>query len=285
MSRRTLSLCLLLTACEVDPDPLPPRVTLIDNARMPEDGPSVPIPTPMLRVVGDAELEVALDGVAKTLPFSDYPYSGCHDRAHATWLALSARLGADAAAKIWVFAPRLLTVALDGAVGIPVDRARWGESETKWDYHVAVVFETEAGLRIIDPRVGEGFEPVTLDAWFGNMSIDPGAAWTIADGRYYSFNKTGEAPWSGGRRPFNGGLFEYDRTAHADGWLFDDLARDDAASVLADDPEACPSLSVQLDDPGALLDAFRHPGPGCATVHAAYTSSRARWQARLDPLL
>lgn len=261
----------------------PPRVTLFDNARQASAGPGGAHAEPMLQPIPLSELREATAELPSLLPFADYPFSGCHDRAHATWLALRDAVGPDALAKVWVFGPRLLTVALDGSVSIAVDPTRWGVHETTWDYHVAVAISTDAGLRVIDPRGGEGFADHSVEDWLDGMTIDRGSVWTVLDGRYYSFNTAGDSDWSGGRHPLNGGLFEYDGTALAQGWMLDNLARDDVASSLAIDPSACAPLADDLSDATLLVGALLQQSQPqqCAQAYAQFHSSRAAWQQRL----
>ena len=261
----------------------PPRVTLFDNARQASAGPGGAHVEPTLRSIPLSELRDATADLPTLLPFADYPFSGCHDRAHATWLALRDAVGPDALAKVWVFGPRLLTVALDGSISINVDAARWGVDQTTWDYHVAVVVSTDIGLRVIDPRGGEGFADHSVEDWLDGMTIDRGSVWTVLEGRDYSFNTAGDSEWSGGRHPLNGGMFEYDGTARAQGWMLDNLARDDVASALADDPSTCAPLADALSDATFLVGALLQQSQPhqCAQAYALFHTRRAAWQQRL----
>jgi hypothetical protein len=268
---------------------VPPRVQLVNNSRGPWGPEPSPTPIPNLAETSDAELDDALGELAQAVELAPYPFSGCHDRAHLTYLRLAALLGTDRVAKVWVFSPTLLTVALSGAIESPVDADRWGDDVTRWDYHVAAIVQGESSLLVIDPVLADVDDPLTLGAWFGRMEIAPGSAYTIADGRYYSFNNAGPSDYSGGRRPVNGSMFRYDGFARSDRWLEKNLARDAVAVSLADGAGQCPSLGALLLEPQALYDALVTASAsgttaGCRPAVTLFQTELAQWTEELADL-
>lgn len=267
----------------------PARVELVNNSRGPWGPEPSPTPIPVVAETSDAELDDALAEVADAVELARYPFSGCHDRAHLTYLRLAAILGSDRVAKIWVFSPTLLTVALPGAIESPIDADRWGDDVTRWDYHVAALVQGPTGLRIVDPVLADVDDPLTLAEWFAHMAIAPGSAYTIADGRLYSFNNAGPSDFSGGRTPFNGSMFRYDGFARSDRWLEKNLARDAVAVALADDGGRCPSMAAMLAEPQALYDALLQASAtgttaGCRSFVTLFESELARWTDELEDL-
>lgn len=266
----------------------PPLVQLVDNSRAAGTTEPAPSALPQLRTTSDATLADALDQLADQTPLAEYPFSGCHDRAHVTWLRLAAILGSDRVAKIWVFSPRLLTVGLSGAIESPVDEDVWGDDVTRWDYHVAAIVQTANGLRVVDPVLAPVDEAMTIDEWFGHMSAAPGSAYTLADGRNYSFFNAGPSSYSGGRQPMNGAMFRYDGFARSDRWLEKNLARDAVAMSLVDGGASCPSLRNLLLQPQALYDALvssSRPGSSaCRPFVQQFDQEVARWTDELEDL-
>lgn len=269
--------------------PTPPLVQLVNNSRTASQPEPAPTPLPQLRNTTDASLANALDDLADAKAMSEYPFSGCHDRAHVTYLRLAAILGTDRVAKIWVFSPRLLTVGLSGAIESPVDEDRWGDDVTTWDYHVAAIVQTSTGLRVVDPVLAPVDESMTVDEWFSHMNAAPGSAYTLVDGRNYSFNNAGTSSYSGGRQPFNGSMFRYDGFARSDRWLEKNLARDAVATSLADGAANCASFRNLLLQPQALYDALLTASrsgttSGCRPFVTQFDTELARWTDELEDL-
>jgi hypothetical protein len=266
----------------------PPLVQLVDNSRAAGTAEPAPTPLPQLRDTSEAALADALDRLADATPLAEYPFSGCHDRAHVTYLRLAAILGSDRVAKIWVFSPRLLTVGLSGAIESPVDEDLWDDDVTRWDYHVAAIVQTSNGVRVVDPVLAPVDEAMTIDEWFGHMSAAPGSAYTLADGRNYSFFNAGPSNYSGGRQPMNGAMFRYDGFARSDRWLEKNLARDAVATALVEGGASCPSLRSLLLQPQALYDALvsaPRPGAGgCRPFVQQFDQEVARWTDELEDL-
>jgi hypothetical protein len=268
---------------------VPPLVHIVNNSRAAWDPEPAPTPLPSLTQTSDAALDDAVAELADMTALAEYPFSGCHDRAHVTYLRLASILGSDRVAKIWVFSPRLLTVALDGAIESPVDADRWGDDVTRWDYHVAAVVQTSTGLRVIDPVLAAVGDPMTVDEWFGHMDAAPGSAYTLADGRQYSFYNAGTSDFSGGRQPFNGAMFRYDGFARSDRWLEKNLARDAVATSIVDDGSTCAALEGLLTQPQALYDALVQASAagtsaGCRPLVTLFDAEVARWTDEMRAL-
>jgi hypothetical protein len=271
-------------------NPRPPRVTLVDNS-MAAGGFAGPARAqPQLRSVTSAQLGTALGALSTDIEFADYPFSGCHDRAHVTYLHLAGSLGSDAVAKVWLFGPALMTVALDGGLTAPIDAGRWGAETTLWDYHVAAIVLEGGQLRVVDPVLADVQEPPTLEQWLDAIESPPGSVYTLLDGDLYSFNTAGPSSFSGGRMPLNGGMFEYVGFARTERWLESNLARDAVADALAEDPFSCQSLSSGLDDPQFLVDSLlwmstqTGNSPGCQPLVDLFVDERDAWTVRLDQL-
>jgi hypothetical protein len=267
----------------------PPYVKLVNNSRQAHDPPKPAYVDVQLPTVSGPALDDALSELAGDLAFADYPFSGCHDRAHATYLHLARSLGAHAVAKVWVLSPTLLTVALEGAIEGPVGDPGWGVAHTSWAYHVAAVVRGPSGLRVVDPVLADLDDPLSLDEWFSAMAIPPGSAYTVLEGRFYSFNTAGPSSWSGGRMPFNGSMFEYVGLARADRWLEENLARDAVAAALLDGA-GCSYLRQVLLDPQSMvlrLDEMAAGGTSatCQPYLDVYLDQRAAWADTIDVLL
>ena len=248
----------------VDAPMRPPLVQMVNNSLGPADPIPEPLPLADPVALSAAEVDDALSELADAVQFSAYPFSGCHDRAHMTALHLSALVGAQHVAKVWVFGPNLLTVAIPGGVTAAVDPARWGIDTTLWDYHVAALIAGPDGYIVIDPVLADAGTGLTLDEWFSEMEYAPGSAYTIAAPNLYSFNTIESLTFGGARLPFNGSMFAYDGFARSDKWLEKNLARDAVAVALTNAPDQCETLQASLLDPQALYDALESLAAGSA---------------------
>ncbi len=273
----------------VDPPVRPPLVQLVNNSLAPTDPIPEPLPLADPVALSAAEIDDALAELADAVQFAAYPFSGCHDRAHLTALHLSALVGAQHVAKVWVFGPNLLTVAVPGGVTAEVDPTRWGVDTTLWDYHVAALIAGPDGFIVIDPVLADAGTALTLDEWFAEMQYAPGSAYTIASASNYSFNTIESVTFGGARLPFNGSMFGYDGFARSDMWLEKNLARDAVAVALSNAPTECETLQADLLDPQALYDALESLAAGSAPADCVgfvdqYTTEIASRRAELIAL-
>ena len=268
----------------------PPLVRFVDNSRFEVGVESSPRPLPTVLQADRATIDSALASFVDDIAFADYPFSGCHDRAHVTYAHLARTLGTERVAKVWVFSSRLMTVALPGQIESPVDEARWGAPTTTWDYHMAAVVRGPDGLLVVDPVLADPTSPLTLDEWFGHMTPSPGSVYTLADGELYSFNVADAGLFANGRTPFNGAMFEYSGFARSDRWLEKDLARDAVGVALSERVGECPELRVNLLEPQLLYDALEGMRFGnfvsneCAPYFDRYLAELAAWSNTVDAL-
>ena len=117
--------------------------------------------------------------------FAPYLYSGCQNRAHATYLLLPKELQ-EKALKVWVLSPGVYSVGFYGLIGLRSDQK--GAGDVSWGFHVAVGFLTsERKLLIIDSGVAPG-RVLDKEAWFGLMKMPPLTLWTTTKGDVYQFN-------------------------------------------------------------------------------------------------
>ena len=115
--------------------------------------------------------------------FSPYVYSGCQNRAHATFLLLPDNLKAKAM-KVWVLSPGVYSVGFYGLIGLRGDGP--GFSEVQWGFHVAVAFKTASGeLRVLDSGVAPG-QVLTKSSWLLLMKLPPLTLFTGNEGRRVS---------------------------------------------------------------------------------------------------
>jgi hypothetical protein len=211
--------------------------------------------------------------------FSPYVYSGCQNRAHATYLLLPKALR-EKAMKVWVLSPGVYSVGFYGLIGLNGDTP--GFKEVSWGFHVAVAFwSPKHELQVIDSGIAPG-RLLDRNQWFAMMKIPPLSFWTTTKGDVYQFNYLGveekskkdavnPSVWSGhyfedapGKVPLDRKRFERE------------LARDAVgADVLQG--KGCEALRKLVTQPGVLQSTLDGPVlQGCEPAFERYRSEQAR---------
>lgn len=227
--------------------------------------------------------------------FPRYLYSGCDDRAHATWMLLPKNVQSQVM-KIWVVTPAKYTETIPGFIhstrsNDPLYRA------VNWGFHVALAYyalgaasagnDRNAQLRVLDEALRPG-EIITADDWFHEMETSPLTFWTLTTGDVYQFNPVPEGPHEGAINPpeWNGLHYGYENTALKNNWIPAALARD-AVGLQAMSQTACLALNKMATNSGDLLTALQGTGSplpvDCQPQVALFHSEQARWIALLMP--
>ena len=138
-----LSLCGSRLQAEESPEPTPIQfpITLFGtNGSLitPMNGALSPAGGLSAEKEKEKETEIQFIEYAKRLErFPRYIYSGCHNRAHASYLLLPPALKAKVM-KIWVIAPSAYSIGFSGNIGLKGNEP--GYSAVSWGFHVALAY-------------------------------------------------------------------------------------------------------------------------------------------------
>lgn len=236
--------------------------------------PSVPV----LSAGQEAKLLTALTALPS---FSRYIYSGCHDRAHALWVLLPDDLKTYTA-KVWLFAPGATTLAFNDALTVP----SLGDKSPRWGYHVALMYKTASGVRVLDPAMdGWKSAPPSLADWLGVIRTPYGTVMTTLDPKlylFYSLPKSANTNLTNNTLSAvinNGQFFECVGGCRENANIEEALARDDVGAKLAADG-GCADLRNELRNPGTLLDKLKGTDapPECAALISTFKERRDYWR-------
>jgi hypothetical protein len=225
------------------------------------------------------ELQLAKQAERMGREFSPYLYSGCQNRALATYLLLPKGLR-DKAAKVWVLSPGVYSVGFVGLVGLRGNEE--AARAVQWGFHVAVAFlAPDRQLRVLDSGLAPG-RVLSKSEWFGLMKIPPLALWTLTKGDVYQFvttnvedagRKAAVNPtlWNGHFREYTDGDSQFDRQQFER-----ELARDavGAEALLGHGCEAVRKLTARPDELQAALD--QRSLVGCESTFQRYALERER---------
>lgn len=196
-----------------------------------------------------------------------YYRNGCQSRAHAAWLRLPPQLQSRVG-KIWIFQPshhsyfrKQESILFTQDPGV------------RWDYHVALVFQTESGEeKVLDMALGKQF--ISVDEWISQYKVPDNSLLVTTTGSYYSYFSAGGVMT---------GFFEYSGSSCANKWVPGDLGYEKVGKVLLEDTLGCPSMNVfvssskagkaELEHPDF---ANRHPGTRCEMLRQLYLTESER---------
>lgn len=255
----------------------PPFVRRLPNGKNSlHDEPSIPT----LSAEQERKLLTAIGAIPS---FSRYIYSGCNDRAHALWLLLPADVKTYTA-KVWLFSPSVTTLAFDDTLTVP---SLGGESP-KWGFHVALVYKTASGVRVLDSAIADWKRaPKTLDDWLRLVNTPYGTILTMLDPKLYLFyaladmDKTTDKLTNNALSTVvnNGQFFECVDACQTGGNIEEALARDDVAAKLAVEG-GCSYLRDELRKPGKLLEKLKgSDAPAeCSTWISSFKERRDYWK-------
>lgn len=219
----------------------------------------------------------ALRSFISGLPrFADYKYSSCHDRAHAVYMLLPDSLKRYAA-KIWVFAPERITLAVTGTIGLRGQTNGTGATPVGWGYHVALAFREGDDAVIYDAALAPD-RLITQEDWFGMMEIPLGSLATILAGQNYLFFASSAGNFAPNRNVYNGSMFRYEGDSRNNNWIPKSLARDAVGEAILKQ-NACPALLPQIHNADALQDLLiRRALPSeCSALDGLFQSQTTRW--------
>lgn len=224
-----------------------------------------------------ADEQKLLESIASYPPFSGYPYSGCHDRAHAMYLQLPAELQQQLR-KVWLFAPMKTSVAGKEAIRFPLPVT---EDSASWGYHVALAYKNPSdAYMVVDPVISSKALP--LMSWFEKFQIPEHTYWIRSSGTRYLFYSTN---WAFVPNPkegkdisvFNGGFYDYEGFSRETELLFRNLARDAVGEYLLKNDGCAPAVKSHIKEAQMLLDWLV-----CATgTLPCMTESDLKWPS--DP--
>jgi hypothetical protein len=260
----------------------PPRTTSDDHppyVRQLPNGIAAVHSEPAIPVLS-REQEAALLAALQAIPqFSPYIYSGCHDRAHALWMLLPEALRAYTA-KVWLLAPAAMTLALTDVLTIP----ELGASSPRWGYHVALVYRSESGVRVLDPTTENwSTEPLSQAAWLDRIQTPYGTVMTTLDPKLYLFYAVKGQDTQPTNNLLstvvnNGQFFECVENCRTDANIETALARDDVGAILAA-RGGCSYLLSEVRKPGTLLTKLKGNAapPECAPLMTEFVQRRQYW--------
>lgn len=217
-------------------------------------------PLPALRPLSEREEAIFLERVRSLPALPSYVFSGCNDRAHALWLMLPEEQRGNTA-KVWLLGPQVLTLAFNDPITIP----SLGSESPEWGYHVALIYLTVQGIRVLDPsRPDWSAAPSSLDEWVDTYRFPHGTVLSIVSSEYYIFFSA-EADESAllqvnsfannrVQNVLNNGVFmtcKPGSLCREQGWVERALARDEIAGELARNG-GCSYLASELRRPGEL---------------------------------
>lgn len=258
----------------------PPYVRRLPNGKNSlHDEPSIPTLS--------AEQERKLLAAIATIPsFSRYIYSGCNDRAHALWVLLPNDVKTYTA-KVWLFAPSVTTLAFNDTLTVP---SLGGESPN-WGYHVALVYKTASGVRVLDSAMADWKRaPKSLDDWLKLVNTPYGTIMTMLNPKLYLYyalkgmdETTNKLTNNALSKIVNSGeFFECVGACRTDGNIEEALARDDVAAKLAIEG-GCSHLRDELRKPTTLLEKLKgnDPPTECSTWISSFKERREYWRGLL----
>lgn len=286
MLRWILSLGLLAATAPAlaQPSPAGEPIGYFEAANFGKNGAGIKPDAGVLSAGEEAQLQEAVRLIGA---YPAYIYSGCHDRAHATWLQLPAALQAKVM-KIWVVTPARYAPAIAGSIRLNRDDP--ASKAVNWGHHVALAYRTAGGLKVMDSALNPG--AVLSDAeWRRQLSVRPAALsfWTLTRGEPYYFFLSAKDAFAANEQVWTGNTFTYSGTSKNEHWIPTALARD-AVGVDAVAGRACPLLNALATDPDRLQaalvagpGAMADPGP-CQPAFVKFQSEKARWITRLSGL-
>lgn len=284
MTKRTTLLALLFaSAFQVGTAAAPRLAAQTSPAFSPFPNGRIMHQTPSLTPLSSEE-EVTFLTVLQGLPeFPDYIFSGCHDRAHALWMLLPQEFQRNVA-KVWIFAPSSLTLALTGALTIPEL-----ESESpRWGYHVALAYVDPSGtMRMLDStQPGWRVNPPTFEEWSGGITKPAGTVTTILEPRLYLFYALTENT-NLTNNPINavvntGEFFECVGPCRTSENIESALARDEVGEILIANG-GCADLRSNVRRPGTLLSLLvsGSTSQDCAPLIQRFEDRREFWRRTL----
>jgi hypothetical protein len=218
--------------------------------------------------------------------FGHYIFSGCQNRAHATFLMLPETLQAKAM-KIWVLSPGVIAPAFYGLIG--VNTAVTNAQDVSWGFHVALAFHTNHGDIVLDAGLSPN-SVILADEWFRMMKIPPLSLWTLSKGDVYEFNAIDVDPGHKlknddgvvNENVWSGHYFEdYGGSSLNRDMFVDELARDTVGGdILAG--RVCAALTALSSRPSDLLSSLT--GSVIAGCEPAFAKFRAETQRLMSAI-
>lgn len=261
-------------------------------------------PVPELTRLSTSEEREFLATIQGLPSLPAYSYSGCNDRAHALWLMLPDRMRAYTA-KVWLLGPQVLTLSIND----PITIRSQGDSSPRWGYHVALVYLSQQGIKVLDPtHPAWSSEPLDIDAWISAYEFPHATIMSIIKPESYIYfapgiNLTGNEDTDRIKKAAVSDLDQYSNNTLAsvanngnfmtctpgsscynDQWIERSLARDEVA-LMSRSSAVCDYISSQFSNPGRLLERLLAPDPSqvtpCALALDTFRDRRKYWNSVL----
>lgn len=260
----------------------PPYIPLSRLKYLSQTGPTFfrQFPVASLTPLERADLDSEISRLPK---FGPYLFSGCHDRAQASYQLLSSPSRMKGY-KVWIFSPERHTSAISGRIKLRSEDEY--AKKVDWGYHVALLFYDGSEKLILDQGLSPG-RLISIEQWFSKMAIPVGSFWTITNGDIYLFNSTEELRSPRYASPANQNVFNgyfHNYQSDANKHLSRNLARDDVGQMLMAQ-NVCPELKSILTNPGQLGEKLKsgHLASNCQTATSFYNERFSYWRNLLEP--